>query len=354
MQKDTLREGFELSLVLGGGNALGAYHLGVCERLFAEGLEPSWYFGASIGAVSAAILVGNAPEERLAKLEAFWRQAAQSSPFDDLRLTHSARARHNNDYALGALLFGRPGLFRRRFPGLWSVLPWMPPDRALRDHRPLARTLERLIDFDRLNRSSVRVAITAIDIESGDLVWFDNQRDDITSEHLLAATAIAPLFAPIEIDGRLLCDAGFGDNLPIARAFREGPAGDQICIASDLYCAAHGRPDTLDETIVRVQDLGFSLQSRRAVTGIARERALLRRCDPKSPSAILAHLAYRAPGHERSLKPLDFSTRSIDERRRRGREDAEAMLPRIIAAPRGEPLAYLPPEGAPHQAHDAA
>jgi NTE family protein len=353
MQEIVLPNNFEVSLVLGGGNALGAYHLGVCERLFADGLEPSWCLGASIGAVTAAILIGNSAEERLDKLAAFWRQAAQLSPFSAMDLPEEARARYNNDYALGALMFGRPGLFQSRFPGLWSLLPGMPPDLALRDHRPLAATLERLIDFERLNGSSTRLSILSLDLESGDEVWFDNRGGHITPQHLLATTALSPLFAPVEIDGRLLCDAGFGNNLPFDRAFREGLARDQLCIGVDLYCAAHGRPQTLDETVVRVQDLAFSIQSRRAVTAVARERALLRRVDPASPSAILAHLAYRAPGHQRSLKPLDFSERSITERRRQGWFDAETMLPRIAAAPRDEPLVYIPPAGAPKQAHDA-
>jgi NTE family protein len=337
-----LPESFETALVLGGGNALGAYHLGACEGFFAAGLRPNWLVGTSIGAVTVAILAGNPPERRLERLRTFWREATQGSY--GLFVGHipePLRSRFNNGSALLAMLLGRPGLFGRRFPGLLSILPFMPPDLALRDHRPLRATLERLVDFDRLNSAPERVSINAIDMVTGNEIWFDNRDTGIEPDHLLASTALAPLFPPIEIGGRLLCDAGFGNNLPFDRVFREEPHRDLLCVAVDVYHLGHGRPRTLDETIARVQDLGFAFQSHRALAGLVRERSLLRRLDPESPSAILAYLAYRAPGHQRALKPLDFSRASLDERVEQGRADAASMLARIAEAPRDAPLAHL-------------
>ena len=339
-------DGFDTALVLGGGNALGAYHLGACETLLDAGIAPSWYLGTSIGAVVAAILVGNPPETRLDRLRTFWEKAGQAgASFASGWLPEELRSRLNNDHALSALLLGRPGLFGARFPGLWSLLPFMPPDRALRDQRPLARTLARLIDFERLNNTDLRLSIITIDMESGEEAWFDNWRHGIGPEHLLAATALAPLFAPVEIGGRLLCDAGFGNNLPLDRAFRESAAHDLLCIAVDLYSLSHGRPSSLDETVARVQDLAFATQSKKAIAAVRRERDLMRMLDPDSPSAILAHLAYRAPGHQRSLKPLDYSRVSLAERIVQGRLDMTAMLARLPDAPRTEALATVARDG---------
>jgi NTE family protein len=337
----TTGDGSEVSLVLGGGNALGAYHLGVCERLLEAGIEPHWYVGASIGAVTAAILVGNPPETRLERLRTYWQQAKQAGSPLLAAFPDEARARINNDYALGALLLGRPGLFRARFPGLWSVLPGMPPDLALRDHAPLARTLEQLIDFDRLNRATARVSIIALDLETGTEVWFDNRDGGIAPEHLLATTAFAPLFPPVEIGGRLLCDAGFGNNLPLDKVFRARVSPDLTCIGVDTYHLGHGRPESLDEVLARVQDISFAMQTHRTIAFLTRERELLRRLDPESPSTVLAYLAYRAPGHQRTLKPLDFSDRSIEERAAQGRVDMTAMLDKLATAPRDRPLAWL-------------
>lgn len=333
------------ALVLGGGNALGAYHLGVCEQLRGAGIEPDWYLGTSIGAVTAAILVGNPPETRLERLRVFWEEAIQTAP-DISAFGGEFRARLNNDLALAALLFGRPGQFRARYPGIWSLLPGMPPDRAIRDHAPLQRTIELLVDFSRLNDAAERVSIVALDMETGEEIWFDNRQGGILPEHLLAATALAPLFPPVEIDGRLLCDAGFANNLPVDRVFAVPPERDLLCIAVDLFHLGHGRPATLDETIARVQDLAFASQTRRAIAGLLRERDLARRLDPQAPSAVLAHLALQPTGHQRTLKPLDYSRSSIGERIAEGRADAEAMLARLRDAPRDQPLAYLAPPAA--------
>src|SRR5919199_6978765 len=64
------------ALVLGGGNALGAYLAGAYQRLHEEGVRPDRIVGASIGAVTGAILAGNPPGRRLERLEAFWAEAA--------------------------------------------------------------------------------------------------------------------------------------------------------------------------------------------------------------------------------------------------------------------------------------
>lgn len=62
----------DVALVLGGGNTVGAYHAGVFEVLQARGIRPGWVVGASMGAVSAAIILGNALEDRVARLCQFW------------------------------------------------------------------------------------------------------------------------------------------------------------------------------------------------------------------------------------------------------------------------------------------
>ena len=61
-----------VALVLQGGGALGSYQAGVYEGLHEAGIQPNWFAGISIGAVNAAILAGNAPEQRVACLTEFW------------------------------------------------------------------------------------------------------------------------------------------------------------------------------------------------------------------------------------------------------------------------------------------
>jgi NTE family protein len=186
----------EIALVLGGGNALGAYLAGAYQHLHEQGIRPDRIVGASIGAVTGVILAGNPPERRLERLKEFWAEAAQ----------HTVRAApawlrgrqvYNGAHSALAVMFGRPSIFGHRYPGLWSILPGMPRDVSLYDHRPLRRTLERLVDFDRLNRGETRFTLACTDIETGEDVYFDTTRDEIRPEHILASAAIAPLFPPV-------------------------------------------------------------------------------------------------------------------------------------------------------------
>lgn len=315
------------TLVLGGGNALGAYHMGALEVLLEE-FRPERIIGASIGAVTGAILAGNPPERRLDRLRAFWRQAARPGPPPDWSWDE-ARARESVAAAIGALLGGRPGLFHGGLTGLWHQLGPGTPARGLNDHRPLARTLEAHLDFGRLSLCDPELHIVAVDMETGGEVWFDSRSGGVGPEQLLACTAFPGLFPPVEIEGRLLCDAGPVNNTPVDRAFRLGEPRPLLCVAIDLFSLGHGRPEGLNGTAARAQDLVFAGQTQRTVEAIARERALMHRLDRATPPAVLARMSFRAPEHQRALKALDFSRASIDERIDRGRADAGDLLARL-------------------------
>ncbi len=69
MQQDLSKE--KRVLVLQGGGALGAYQAGAYEALDHAGQSPEWISGISIGAINAAIIAGNAPNQRVTNLKAF-------------------------------------------------------------------------------------------------------------------------------------------------------------------------------------------------------------------------------------------------------------------------------------------
>jgi hypothetical protein len=54
-----------VALVLQGGGALGAYQAGVYEALAEANIHPDWVSGVPIGAINAAIIAGNAPNDRV-------------------------------------------------------------------------------------------------------------------------------------------------------------------------------------------------------------------------------------------------------------------------------------------------
>lgn len=332
--------GWNTVLVLGGGNALGAYHLGVCEALLARG-EPDRIVGCSIGAVTGAILLGNPPARRLDRVREFWQAVAlQDEPWTRY-MPPAVRARWSNGLGLNALLAGRAGLSLPRFPGLFSLLPGMPPDVSTQDHRPMGALLDRLVDWERLAGSEVEFLCLAADLESGEEAWWSNRTDRISAQHILAATALPPLLPPVEIGGRWLWDGGLANNLPLDRAFQGFEDRPVLCVASDLYAPEGARPTSLDGAALRAQYLMFAFQSRKRIEALERERALRRRASPDGPGAVLLHLIHRPPGHQRALKALDFSATAIEERAAQGRADAEAGLDRLDGAPRDQALAVL-------------
>ena len=62
----------KVGLVLQGGGALGSYQAGVYEALASSPYLPDWVAGISIGAINAALIAGNPPENRVAQLRRFW------------------------------------------------------------------------------------------------------------------------------------------------------------------------------------------------------------------------------------------------------------------------------------------
>lgn len=322
----------DLALVFGGGNALGAYHAGAFEVLQARGLRPDRLVGASMGAVTGAIIAGNAPEDRIERLHRFWNEATLQTGLPGTHLL-KPRQYYNALHSLLTLAWGRPSIFTHRYPGLWSALPWVPNDVALFDHRPLLATLERLVDFERLNRAEIRLTIACIDVATGEEVFFDNTRQTIRPEHILASAALLPAFPPVEVDGRLLCDAGYTNNLPLDPLFDPEPTRDLLCIALDLFCLRADRPRSLDAVLERANDLIFASAARRAVTGLARTYALRERLDPDGPVATLLHLIYRAGADQLASKSFDFSPSSIRDRWQAGASDMERGLDRLAALP---------------------
>ena len=327
-------------VVLGGGNALGAYLAGAYEEMVAQGVRPDWVIGASVGAITAAIIVGNPPERRLDCLREFWAEATTHTLFEqsgDAKL----RQYYNGWHAALAALFGRPSIFRHRWPGFWGALPGPQNDVALYDHAPLAATLERLVDFDLLNSSETRFSMSCIDIETGDEVVFDTIRDRIGPEHIMASAAITPAFPPVVINGRMLCDPGYVNNTPVDLAFATPPDRDTLVVVAELFSLRSPRPASLDAVLERTQDIMFASPTRRAVEALKREYALRAELNRDGPSITLLHAAYQAASHELALKTLDFSPSSIGDRWAAGRRDVHSALALSSTEPARPGLTYL-------------
>ena len=236
--------------MLSGGVALGAFEAGAYAALEEVGEAlPDWFVGSSIGAVNAAIIAGNPLGCRVERLRRFWELVARDpTPATSFLLgpppaDGAWRKAYNEASALQSLLLGRPGLFRPRLAGGGGV--GSAP--AFYDLSPMRERLPELLDFDRLNNGETRLSVVATDVVSGERIVFDTARGDarIGPEHLAASCALLPLFAPVEIGGRLLGDGGHAANTPLDLVLDEPRAADLQCFVVELFAPEGSRPQTL-------------------------------------------------------------------------------------------------------------
>jgi NTE family protein len=327
-------------LVLGGGNALAAYHAGAYDEMVRRAVHPDWIIGASAGAITGAIIAGNEPALRVQRLREFWAEATTKSLFEPSGHP-KFRQYYNGWHVAWTALFGRPSIFGHRWPGFWGILPGPQNDVALYDHRPLGATLERLVDFEFLNRSEIRLSVCCVDLETGDEVVFDTRRDRIGPEHLLASSAITPGFPPVEIGGRMLCDPGYANNAPVDIAFASPPDRDTLVILLELFSLRSPRPASIDAVLERTQDILFASPARKTINALKREYSLRGLLSPDLPEVRLLHLAYQAAAHELSMKSIDFSPSSIADRWAAGAADIAAGLNQLGATETSPGLAYI-------------
>jgi NTE family protein len=353
----------DISLVLSGGIALGAYQGGAYAELHeAHGRDLRWLAGSSIGAVNAAIIAGNESDRRVAQLDAFWQAAALPLP-DTGPLLQQSPVRQVTNWlmAMHTRAVGRAGIFTPRPPAellLGGTL-------SLYDLGPLGGKLEQFIDFRRLNEGDVRLSVVTTDLETGEAVVFDTADRAagwIEPKHLLASCGFLPELQPIEIDGHLLGDGGLVANAPI-EVVLDGDGGDDrdtdeplTCFLVELFCRRGERPKTLVAAAERRLDLLLAGQTKRALDGLVREsasRQLLAETT-RRPSkqggyagrpagfrgALVLHLAYRpVPATAGPQKHFDISPASLADRWTSGAADMQAALSawRRMAAPkRGE------------------
>ena len=162
-----------IALLLQGGGALGAYQAGVYEALSEADLAPDWVAGISIGAVNAALIAGNPPPARVEKLREFWKLITGGGPWDGMAQFATALPFGRSDFARGllnqlsagsALLGGAAAFFAPRVPGTLLQPSGSIEATSYYDTSPLKATLERLVDFDRINAGETRFSIGAVNV----------------------------------------------------------------------------------------------------------------------------------------------------------------------------------------------
>jgi NTE family protein len=255
----------KVGLVLQGGGALGSYQAGVYEALATSEYLPDWVAGISIGAVNAAIIAGNPPEKRVERLREFWEGITAPSAFWPA-LPTSFPSDYRRTSSLNALMFGQPGFFSPHPPLHWllggSVTSYY-------DTSALKETLERLVDFDRINSREMRFSVGAVNVLTGNFLYFDNAKMTIRPEHVMASGALPPGFPAVEIDGEYYWDGGLVSNTPLRYVLEELPRRSRLTFQVDLFHARGPLPTNLEEVSEREKDIRYSSRTR-AITDLFR------------------------------------------------------------------------------------
>lgn len=355
-------------LVLQGGGALGAYQAGVYEALSEGGLDPSWIAGISIGAVNAAIIAGNPPERRVERLREFWNLVTSGWTPSPLPMMEQARAAISDASAGWAVAGGVPGFFSPRLAAPWLPAATDPRALSFYDTAPLRQTLERLVDFDRINAKETRLSVGAVHIKTGNFAYFDNLHQKIGPEHIMASGALPPGLPPIEIDGEWYWDGGLVSNTPLEYVLDSGVDEDLMIFQVDLFNARGPVPKTLGEAAEREKDIRYSSRTRLntdANLRIRRLKAALRdllaalpepmASDPsvgllrdlsKESAVTVIQLIYRAKSYEGGFKDFEFSRPTMLDHWSSGVADANRCrhkLERYTPKPEGAATAVLDP-----------
>ncbi len=275
-------------LVLQGGGSLGAFGCGVYKALVQHGIKVDIVSGTSIGGVNAAIIAGcrnNRPEE---ELENFWLELADhsvdlsmpgthyqtsqgntnsDSPFSDYYQQASNSLRNTLSFYSSAI-YGNDAMFVPRWrAGQAATDPlYFRPDEwtYIYDHSPLAKTLEKYIDYDRLRpggNATARLIITAVDVLTARPLTFDSSKQQITVKHLLGTSGY-PLygFPWVEVEeGVYAWDGSLLSNTPFREVIDAAPVVDKNVFIVENYPKVIARlPKNMPEVYHRARDIMFS------------------------------------------------------------------------------------------------
>ncbi|TXL71152.1 patatin-like phospholipase family protein [Vineibacter terrae] len=356
-----------IALVLQGGGALGAYQAGVYQALHEAGIEPDWLAGVSIGAINSAIIAGNPPERRLERLRTFWERITDRTVWLYTPDGDAFRRARNIASSWMTMAMGQPGFFSPLVPG-----PWFSPTGAKNatsyyDSEPLRETLLELVDFDLINQRASRFSVGAVNVLSGNFVYFDNSKLVIQPEHVMASGALPPALPMVKIGTDHFWDGGIVSNTPLQHLLEHDDCVNTLVFQVDLFSARGVLPRDIQDVMGRQKDIMYSSRTRyttdiyrklqtwkmrlhQALSKVADadltdEERRLKQQLADLPEITILHLIYQQKAYEGHAKDYEFSSTSMREHWQSGYEDTRRTLLR-------KNWLTMPPDGTGIVVHD--
>ncbi len=339
-----------VALVLQGGGALGAYQARVYQAMHEAGVEPDWVSGVSIGAINSAIIAGNPPKHRLRQLQAFWEMITDRKiwPFTpDGDVFRKARNAHS---CLVTSVAGQPGFFKPRFPNPWMSLTGASTATSYYDTDPLRDTLTELVDFSLINDRVTRFSVGAVNVLTGNFVYFDNAKEEIEPEHIMASGALPPALPMVKIGTDYFWDGGIVSNTPLQHLLDQDDKLNTLVFQVDLFSARGMLPRDIQDVLARHKDIMYSSRTRYTTDVYRRIQNLKmllanalakvpqealndedrRRLDELAdlPEITILHIIYQQKAYEGHAKDYEFSGTSMREHWQSGYEDTRRTLKR--------------------------
>ena len=352
---------FENVLVLQGGGSLGAFACGVFKALANKNIKIDIVAGTSIGGINAAIIAGSVDKEHPERtLEEFWLELAENSvnltpPVLEWLYGKSrvglVRAAENllpttdevNSLlsTISSVLYGNDKFFVPRWrpdyalkdPQYFNPSKWT----YICDHSPLVRTLEKYIDYNKLQPNgdpNARLIITAVNILTSEPLTFDSSRQKITPKHILATSGYPSYNFPwIEVEeGVYAWDGGLLSNTSFGEVIDASPVIDKRLFFVENYPRRVDKlPDNLAEVYHRTRDIQFSDKSQRSI---------------KMSKAITRYLKYIEEPYQiidKNIDPTRIDKKQLEKIRHtytKMKRERGAEIKNIIHVTRDEPFPH--------------
>jgi NTE family protein len=148
---------------------------------------------------------------------------------------------------------------------VWRSWATGAPPTSYYDTSDLKATLERLVDFDRINALELRFCVGAVNVRTGNYAYFDNTQQTIRPEHVMASGALPPGFPAIEIDGEFYWDGGLVSNTPLRYILGDRAAAQHAGVPGRPVLLTGQPSRNLDAVSEREKDIRYSSRTRMGV-----------------------------------------------------------------------------------------
>jgi NTE family protein len=249
----------QVVLVMQGGGALGAYQGGVYQAIHEAGIEPDWVIGTSIGAINGSIIAGNLVAHRLQRLREFWSHIERPPSAWG---TFSPQM-ENLTNSLATTLTGVPGFFAPNLATAWSLQAQVGVEQAaVYTVEPLKELLPTLVDVEILNSGRPRFTVGLVNVQSGELRYFDSRDEPIGLEHVIGSSALPPSFPAVRIAGEAYWDGGVYSNTPVEAIFDDDPRKNSVVFAVQIWHTRGPEPESVMQVLDRQKDIMFASRSK--------------------------------------------------------------------------------------------